>query len=279
MSYNEPNKISFASYLLNLCIKDKTNHNKTITLGEATGFVYKKNGKQYLVTNLHVISGRNHHTGEILDIHQAIPEFLILYPSFYDKESREIRKTFKSLIFNLYDGNNMPTWLIHPNHKRNIDIAVLPLNNLSDILFAINDIPCVNAEIQIADDVFVIGYPLALGTNENKIFPIWKRASIASEPSVNYFNDDRKAFVIDGTTRSGMSGSPVFFYSNFTKTLTQNGGISFNMSLERDFTFLGIYSGRLIGKQSNDESFLGLVWKKELIDEIIDGNVGDDAYE
>ena len=278
---SEIDNISFASYLLKPCIIDKTNPSNLIFLSDATGFIYNRNNKQYLVTNLHVVSGRDIYSGKILDIYQAIPELLMSFPSLYEPKTGRIEKTSLYLKKFLYDQNDVPLWLIHPNYKRNIDIAILPLDKLNPPInfFAINDVPCINTKISVADDVFVVGYPLALGTNENKDFPIWKRASIASEPSINYFNDGRKAFVIDGTTREGMSGSPVFFYSNFTQSSTQDGGKCFSMSLQRTFNFLGIYSGRLRGNNTKEkESFLGLVWKKELIDEIIDGNVRDEAY-
>lgn len=283
---SEIDQFSFASYLLKPCIIDKTNSNNLIELADATGFIYKRNEKQYLITNLHVISGRDPCTGEILDIHKAIPELLRSFPSLYEQKTGRIAKTSLYLDCWLYDQNNIPLWLIHPSYKRNVDIAVLPLDNLNPPVnfWAINDIQSIETKVSVADDVFVVGYPLALGTNENKEFPIWKRASIASEPSINYFNDGRKAFVIDGTTRKGMSGSPVFFYSNFTQISTQDGGVCFGISPQRAFNFLGVYSGRLKGNNiSNDtiekESFLGLVWKKELIDEIIDGNMRDGAYE
>lgn len=283
---SEIDKISFASYLLKPCVVDRTNPENLLVLADATGFIYKRNGKQYLITNLHVVSGRDPCTGKILDIHKAIPELLRSFPSLYEQKTGRIEKISLYLDCRLYDQNNIPLWLIHPNYKRGIDIAVLPLDNLNPPVnfWAINDIQSVDTKISVADDVFVVGFPLALGTNENKDFPIWKRASIASEPSINYFNDGRKAFVIDGTTREGMSGSPVFFYSNFTQRSIQDGGMCFGMSPQRAFNFLGIYSGRLYGRNINNEiiekeSFLGLVWKKELIDEIIDANVRDEVYE
>ena len=283
---SEIDLISFASYLLKPCTTNKNNPDDLIYLADATGFIYNRNNQQYLVTNLHVTSGRNIDTGKILDIHGAVPEFIQAQISICDEKTNIVQKVGK-LTLNLYDTNNMPLWLVHPIYKRNVDIAIVPIllqNEQPFLFFAINDIEIIDTKVSVADDVFVVGYPLALGTNENKDLPIWKRASIASEPSINYFNDGRKAFVIDGTTRDGMSGSPVFFYSNLAITSTQDGGVSVSMSKQRTFNFLGIYSGRLQSCNKNNEpiekeSFLGLVWKKELIDEIIDGNVRDEAYE
>jgi len=39
--------------------------------------------------------------------------------------------------------------------------------------------------------------------------------------------------------------------------------------------FVGIYSGRILGK-TELEAQLGIVWKKEVIDEIIDGEFKDE---
>lgn len=275
--------ISFSAYLLDLCVANKTSPGDLLKLSNATGFIYKKANRMYLVTNLHVVSGVNVVTGKILDPMANIPEFVKTVSSVYDDKTGQIRKGV-SITISLYDNTMLPLWLIHPKYKRNVDIAVIPINFNEPInLFAITDVESIETNISVADDVFVVGYPLALGTNETQDLPIWKRASIASEPDVNYFTDGRKAFIVDGTTRAGMSGAPVFFYNNFSQTNLQDGGFCFNMSPKRSFCFLGIYSGRLRGNSSPEdgidrESFLGLVWKKELIDEIIDGGFRDEAY-
>ena len=128
---SEIDNISFASYLLKPCIIDKNNPSNLIFLSDATGFIYKRNGKQYLITNLHVVSGRNPCTGKILDIHKAIPELLRLFPSLYEQKTGRIEKISLHLDCWLYDQNNIPLWLIHPNYKRGIDIAILPMDKLN----------------------------------------------------------------------------------------------------------------------------------------------------
>lgn len=280
MVHNNINIISLSSYLLNLYIIDKSNTDNLIKRSSATGFIYKKSDKRYLVTNLHVASGRNLNTGEKMDNMNVVPEIIKASLSVYDKEKNRVIKN-SHMVLPLYDSQGNPTWMVHPKYGRKVDVAVIPINFDKHVnLFAINDVESIAVNMSVADDVFVLGYPLALGTNEAQDLPIWKRASIASEPNVNYFNDGRAAFIIDGTTRSGMSGSPVFFYNNFSKTNLEDGGVCFSMSPERCFCFLGVYSGRLCGSTKDDnESFLGIVWKKELIDEIIEGNVYDDRYE
>ncbi|MFH4113730.1 hypothetical protein WAI92_21810, partial [Acinetobacter baumannii] len=59
-------------------------------------------------------------------------------------------------------------------------------------------------------DAFILGYPLKLTGGGN--FPIWKRGTIATEYIVNL--DYLPKYYIDtATTKSGMSGSPVFIQS------------------------------------------------------------------
>ncbi len=267
------NPISLASNFLNIYTTRKdANSGELIQLSSATGFFYKRNNEQYFVTNLHVVSGRDIFTEQPENKNGALPEIIKSNCALYYDSEKRIDGGYYVHI-SLYDNYNNPVWLVHPKYKRDVDLAIIKIKNN---LFCLNDIPSDNVEIGVADEVFVIGYPLALGSNENRNIPIWKRATIASEPTIPYFNDGRKTFVIDATTRPGMSGSPVFAYSHFA-TSYDNEGMSFSMSPQRRFSFLGVYSGRLRNR-GNAESFLGLVWKKELIDEIIDGNVRDELY-
>ena len=133
-----------------------------------------------------------------------------------------------------------------------------------------------NLIFEVADDVFVVGYPFGRGSIFTDVLPIpvWKRASIASEMDLNYYMDDRPVFLVDTMTKPGMSGSPVI---GMAKGLMR--GINGSVSIGTGYAmkFLGVYSGRVDGQQNN-ESCLGLVWKKEFIDEIIDGGFRDEAY-
>jgi hypothetical protein len=124
--------------------------------------------------------------------------------------------------------------------------------------------------IEVADDVFVIGYPFGKGGLEIPILPVWKRASIASEPSLSYYTDGRDCFLIDTTTRSGMSGSPVIAYKTGAFRTTDSDRLSV---VPNGFAskLLGVYSGRIDG-YSKDDSFVGVIWKEKLINEIIDSN-------
>ena len=71
-------------------------------------------------------------------------------------------------------------------------------------LFAINDI-VFDSEFkeEVSDNASVIGYPFS--DIAYLQMPIWKRASIASEPDINI--DKLPKMLVDTATRSGLSGS------------------------------------------------------------------------
>jgi hypothetical protein len=71
----------------------------------------------------------------------------------------------------------------------------------------------------------------------------------------------KPVFLIDATTRAGMSGSPVVL-RQFGGYNTRNGGY---FSSAGFFTrFMGIYSGRI-----HRDSEIGMVWRPEVIFEIL----------
>jgi hypothetical protein len=81
---------------------------------------------------------------------------------------------------------------------------------------------------------------------------------IASDPMIDY--ERRRMFLIDATTRGGMSGSPVILrissgYSRADGTHLIGGGMVTK--------FLGVYSGRI-----RDDVEIGRVWKPKVITEI-----------
>ena len=106
-----------------------------------------------------------------------------------------------------------------------------------------------------SEAVSIIGFPFGLASSGK--FPIWKTGHIASDIDLNY--KDKPVFLIDATTKPGMSGSPVIARRNgFSQT---SKGQRVGGTTER---FLGVYSGRI-----QDNSDVGMVWKPETIDEIL----------
>lgn len=161
---------------------------------------------------------------------------------------------------------SIPGWFIHPNHKENVDVIALEFLMPNDVeCVAINDEELKFKEFNpvVADDAFILGFPLA--NKQMGLFPVWKRASIASEPEYDY--DNKPIILVDSASRPCMSGSPVILRRNGVWPEPQPG-------IGTRQCFLGIYSGRLPGK-TELEAQLGIVWKKRLIEEIIIGRTRD----
>ena len=136
---------------------------------------------------------------------------------------------------------------------------------LKDIA-SLSRIPCLNEVQQVSDmvsrvaqDVFVLGLPL--GIMKTGVFPVWKRGSIVTEP--DYPVNDMPCFLLDTATREGMSGAPVIRRAS---AYDQRGGGSIIAGAPVT-QVVGIYSGRYVGELG--EAQLGIVWKYELIDEIL----------
>ncbi len=234
-------------------------------LAFGTAFIYEFESKFYLITNWHNVTGINPITGKQAGNHGGIPDLL----EFKLQIEKSPNIKWKSFQLNLYE-NNESDWFVHPEHKQQVDVVAMELEipeNFLGIIRPINKNSFDDYKLEISDDVFVLGFPYqskGLGS-----FPIWKKGSIATEPDldVKYL----PLIYIDTANRSGMSGAPVIY-----RRTGIHGGlnnvITPNMKIGRIQGFVGIYSGRIMGK-SELEAQLGMVWKKEVIEDIIKGRL------
>lgn len=233
-----------------------------ISLGTATAFTYRSEDQLFLVSNWHVLAGRHTDTGQTMHRSGAVPDALEVLFHAVPSEDDPSPVQWKPVMVPLVDEQGTPLWYEHPESGQDVDIAVLPITEDSAYrYFPINELPTTEMVLQAGTDLFVIGFPLGLVAGG--ALPIWKRASIASEPMVDPM--DRPVILVDTATRSGMSGSPaVMRASNYA---TPDGG--FRMSAGTLTMFVGVYSGRI----GEDElrAQLGQVWKRHLIDEVISG--------
>jgi hypothetical protein len=223
-------------------------------LGTATGFIVEKENKHYLITNWHVVSGLNPKTGETLSPKGKTPDALLIW--HHGKQLGTWKRKREMLV----DDTGNKRWLEHKKGKL-IDIAALPLEAVTDDIqiYSLDlSLAEVNMVPEVAMPVSIIGFPV--GLTSAGFLPIWKTGHIASEPNLNYQNEP--LFLIDATTRGGMSGSPVVLrMSGGYKTRDGNTIMSSSGYRTR---FLGIYSGRL-----PRDSEIGRVWRPELINEIL----------
>lgn len=222
--------------------------------GSATGFVVEYKGKPYLVTNWHVLSGRNPETNNPLDPSGALPD------KIHVLHHNKVLGTWVVRTEPLLEPNGTRRWIEHKQGSK-IDVAALPLTVLNNqVQIYPFDLALAETDMlpAVAMPVSIIGFPLGLAGPG--FFPIWKTGHIASDPDLDYAG--LPCFLIDATTRGGMSGSPVVLRltGGFE---TKSGG--FVLAGGGIYTkFLGIYSGRL-----HDQSEIGRVWRPQVITEIL----------
>jgi hypothetical protein len=145
--------------------------------------------------------------------------------------------------------------LQHPKSPH-VDVIALPLQSGGSgaTLYPL-DLSLAEANMQVspAMAVSIIGYPE--GFASACTWPIWKTGHIASEPDLDW--NGLPCFLIDATTRGGMSGSPVVarMYGSYPTT---EGGVSLGGTATR---FLGVYSDQYEGPE------IGVVWRPQVIAE------------
>ncbi len=263
----EPNPISTASHKIVLRY-DGTN------LSSGTAFFYNHGGSHWLVTNWHNLAGRNPYTGVPLSKTAAIPNELVLKAAMWGNDGSRDYLYWHESVISLFDEDATPKWKIHPEHREKIDVAAMEFRAIPEGLRVVNDdkkLDLTKFKIRAGMDLFVIGYPL--GISGGASFPVWKRASIASEPSVDV--DGVPKIIIDTATREGMSGSPVFarntgYWAPEGKTRMEDHVFG------EGTTFLGVYSGRIIGEDILAAQ-LGIVWKESALVEIVESSCYDVA--
>lgn len=228
-----------------------TKGNKQLSI--ATGFVVEKDKKRYLITNWHVLSGRHPQTNQPIEKNGDVPDSVhIVHHAKQLGNWVEKQET-------LYDKKGNKRWHEHKDGKA-VDVVALPLEHITnDVQIYPFDLALANSDIvpEVAMPVSIIGFPL--GLTSARVFPIWKTGHIASDPDLDY--NSEPLFLIDATTRGGMSGSPV--------VLRMTGGYKARSGDTRYTSksitlFLGVYSGRLPG-----DSEIGRVWRSRLIQEIL----------
>lgn len=238
-------------------LKVEPTFNDTV-LPAASGFVVGHGGKHYLITNWHVLTGRNPETGEPVDrVTAAIPNGIRV--TFHKKDDLGLWVTKDLPLF----SDEQALWLEHPR-GREVDVVALPLPSFEDVSLFDLDLALsqVDVALQPGAQCFVIGFPLGLATGS--AWPIWKTAHLASDHLVDYRRGE-PTFLIDATTRGGMSGSPVVFrtFSSFNKA---DGTMVFANGATTKF--LGIYSGRI-----HENAEVGKVWRPYLITEILEKRI------
>jgi hypothetical protein len=148
-------------------------------------------------------------------------------------------------------ADDRPRWFEPSNRRLSeredpklaIDIILLPLVEtagcVTELGFGINHYTP-EAYVEPGSPLSIVGYPMGYFGLPN--YPIWKTGHVASDI---HGHPDQKHFLVDATTRDGMSGSPV-------------------IAKNRLNPLLGIYSGRLHGDVE-----IGIVWRLGIIYQLL----------
>ncbi len=236
--------------------------------------MFQHEGTPYLITNWHNVSGRTPATGKCLSDTLAVPDMLSTMFREKDQPGRCVRRHIPLFM----DAQlTEPAWFEHPIHGCKVDVVALPIPDDIRNQFALYPINAIEFDAafkeEVADDTFVIGYPFS--ETPYLQLPIWKRASIASEPTVDL--DSLPKMLLDTATRSGLSGSPVVMQRVGIHGMS-GGVLKGQEIIGRIRNFIGVYSGRIgVGEE---RAQLGIVWKARVIAEIIEGQAkGSSTHE
>lgn len=223
-------------------------------LSSGTGFVVSSQTGYLLITNRHNVTGRRQDNGRPMSPTGGVPDRLCIWHNVRGQIGN-----WTPQIYPLYDGDGVPLWREHPALGAEADFVALPIEVQNDIVcYELSTAqPEQQLLIQPSDPVSIIGFPF--GKSAGGLFGIWVAGFMASEPDVNYQN--LPLFLVDCRARPGQSGSPVI--------ALRKGNVSFksgdvHMGQVSCVEMLGIYSGRI-----SEESDLGIVWKREAIDELV----------
>jgi|GEM_PF-2522402 hypothetical protein len=270
------NPLSYSSIKIDLYSKE------SVHLKSASGFVVEARSRYYLITNWHVLSGREIPASGPQE--RAIEPYLLktslhIHGGAGEKSGPISIGVWKRITIQLYDNNDAPTWIERPVNKPYhpiVDVVALPLQldltlrlfsgkipgininkgswaETTDYWTKISAIPAsaIDTDVEYAppDRVHVIGYPRGWAPEgtERSSSAFWRTSSIASEihePGMKMAN----TFFIDPCPPQGMTGSPVVGMKNDRIKL------------------LGVYSDR------STEGFganAGFVWEAFVVKELI----------
>src|SRR5260221_626924 len=224
-------------------------------LATGTGFMREIGDRYFLITARHNLTGRDPNTNDAISCTCGIPNEIVL-DGFHVHTSLPLYRAPNDPN----DPEHCPqVFYDHPTDST-IDVAVLPFIAPSewpmpwDEGFFDETQNQRFVELRVTQTCFLIGFPLGLvdRTTPVHVLPIYKTAHIASEPHLDF--QGRPIVIIDGTTRRGMSGSPVVVSREY-----------YGSDRNR---LVGIYTGHYRPLGALEDSALGIVYKPRVIQEI-----------
>jgi hypothetical protein len=268
-------------------------------LAHGSGFLYRIDRQDFLVTARHNLTGRHWQTNACLGYPPVEPTHLRMaflpqtppegWPISVEHRgeadvrpvaSLQIRLPIYTLA--LLGEDWKPLWLQHPHYGYRMDVAAMSVKMLVDEIFAVpweppQRDPTLWTDIGAGDDVLVVGYPY--GLSNGPLLPLWIRGTIATEPTLGFRinGEDLPMVLIDARTRKGQSGSAVMRRCPRGTPVFSTGDIDaavLGHTLGPRSELVGVYSGR-----TSDESDLGYVWLVDEVDMICRSGVAGTVHD
>lgn len=261
-------------------------------LSIATAFLYAHDRHSYLITNWHVVTGRDPRDQSILhESHHlsACPTGLMLrmVENASEAEGGPMVASVQGHLIELFNEGR-PVWYEHPEYGHNCDVVAIELKAAilnKSIHLAVNRISEDRIPLMPGETVFILGYPIGIGTTGG--LPIWKSGYVASEPEIpikmplkttaaesTINTQQMPAFYVDSATRQGMSGGPIIAkHTGIWDPSDPYGNTDFGDDhvFGTSAEFLGCYSGRVHSPEL--EAGLGICWRKDVIEDICSARV------
>lgn len=226
-------------------------------LAKGSGFFWKMQEGPAIVTAWHNLTGLHHTTRQPLSATGGMPDRVrIRYMTSNPKGFQE-----HEIPLYLDDIMERPRWIVHKEVGSYFDMAALMVNihGIKEFNHVNERFERLNTYIPPGSELFVVGFPLGVALLDT--FPVWKRASLATEMSLPTHGHPK--FLVDATGRGGMSGSPVYRIQRGAITLANGLGLGTKKE------FIGLYSGRVPIENTRESSELGFVWRPEIVEEFL----------
>ncbi|KAF0115642.1 MAG: hypothetical protein FD150_929 [Rhodobacteraceae bacterium] len=230
----------------------------------SSGFLWRHGGSVYVVTNWHCLSGL--HAETLRPLGSFCQNRVLVEGKFEKADSGDPQRGFLiefKFEVTIEDAEGQRLWIEHPNGNQ-VDIATFRLPIAEDGGYKFCCINEISYETrwrpEVGSDAFIVGFPEGVSSAHGT--PIWKRASIASEPDLQY--NGTPVILVDTIGNQGLSGSPVGAVGS--GLFAPNSHAKLDTLIGSWKTLLGIYAGRLGDKGVHSQ--LGRVWRVDVVHEL-----------
>ena len=224
-------------------------------LGRGTCFSVSRNGRWFIVTNRHNVTGHRQGTRVCINEHGLVPDHLVIA-----LPTNQLGDRWWGHAIKVRDDDWSPLWVEHPTYGGQVDVVALAFDRppqakvFGALLDDLNDFAVTPGDVAHA-----LGY--RRGEPEFSLFPQWIECAVQTPIEAHW--EDLPRFLVQGDFFHGSSGSPVLAYREDAFELPRSDGSP--VSASEASRLLGIYSGRVVGAED-----LGVVWNLGCVREVVD---------